>query len=118
MSSNQLVLDHKPVNYRPPAVLIGLAIIILVLLFSYNYVQSSGVEDYIVQASDVVTAAAMVEYVGGEVTHELGIINAVGAKLSASQLRRLGSAGGSIRIYLNSAAQIGDPVIQAEPSLD
>ena len=108
MSATQLISVRKPVNRVPLAILIGLAFIISVLLFSYSYVQSAGTEEYIVQASDVVTAAAMVEYVGGEVTHELGVINAVGAKLSESQLRRLNSADVPLRIYLNSTAQIDD----------
>ena len=36
---------------------------------------------YIVQAADMETAAAGVRAVGGELTHELGIIDAVGANL-------------------------------------
>ncbi|MGD2176735.1 MAG: hypothetical protein PVG71_02825, partial [Anaerolineae bacterium] len=38
--------------------------------------------EMIVQGSDVATVAALVEGIGGEVTHELGIIDAVGARLT------------------------------------
>jgi NhaP-type Na+/H+ or K+/H+ antiporter len=108
MSAIQPISVRKPINRLPLAALIGLAIIVSVLLFSYSYVQSAGTQEYIVQANDVDTAAAMVAYVGGEVTHELGVINAVGAKLSESQLRRLYSTDVPLRIYLNSAAQVGN----------
>ena len=115
MSAIQLISVRKPINRIPLAALFGLAIIVSILLFSYSYVQSAGTQEYIVQASDVETAAAMVAYVGGEVTHELGLINAVGAKLSESQLRRLYTADMPLHIYLNSAAQVGD---QADASGD
>ena len=40
----------------------------------------------IVQATDMESAADAVRAVGGEVTHELGIINAVAATVSEGQL--------------------------------
>ena len=40
----------------------------------------------IVQASDAASAARLVNAVGGTVTHELGIIRAVGAKLLPAQI--------------------------------
>ena len=43
----------------------------------------------IVQGGDATTVAKAVRQVGGEVTHELGIINAVGARLTADQRRAL-----------------------------
>jgi serine protease AprX len=43
----------------------------------------------IVQAGDLASARATVARVGGVVTHELDIIDAVGARLTASQMRRL-----------------------------
>jgi len=43
----------------------------------------------IVQGADMASAAQAVRQVGGEVTHELGIINAVGAELTAEQRRAL-----------------------------
>ncbi|MEW5989690.1 MAG: DNRLRE domain-containing protein, partial [Chloroflexota bacterium] len=44
---------------------------------------------FIVQGRDLTTVANLVRGVGGTVTHELGIINAVGAQLSADQQARL-----------------------------
>jgi len=46
---------------------------------SESYIDSASPASYIVQGESVDTAAAAVESVGGTVTHELGIINAVGA---------------------------------------
>jgi hypothetical protein len=43
----------------------------------------------IVQAADAASAARLVGAVGGIVTHELGIIRAVGARLTAAQRDRL-----------------------------
>ena len=43
-------------------------------------------------------AAAAVRQVGGEITHELGIINAVGAEMTAEAVERL-SAQRSLRVY-------------------
>ncbi len=44
---------------------------------------------YIVQADSLDIARQAVEAIGAEITHELGIINAVGAKLSSDQLAEL-----------------------------
>lgn len=52
--------------------------LIFLLLASTAVEQSGPTTSYLVQATDVRTA---VEQVGGTVTHELGIINAVGAQL-------------------------------------
>ncbi|MCP3959091.1 MAG: S8 family peptidase, partial [bacterium] len=53
----------------------------------------------IVQGSDLASAAEAVRSVGGEISHELGIIDAVRAELSAEQLSRLSKAAGVKRIY-------------------
>ena len=44
---------------------------------------------YIVQAASLETAVAAVQSVGGTITHELGIINSVGANLTPVQFARL-----------------------------
>ena len=49
---------------------------------------------------------AAVRAVGGEVTHELGIINAVGAGLTATQLRRLEANDDTLRVQPNRAAGV------------
>ena len=45
----------------------------------------------IVQGADLASVAAAVRAVGGEITHELGIIDAVGARLTPSQIAQLES---------------------------
>lgn len=53
----------------------------------------------IVQAGDAASAARRVEAVGGTVTHELGIIRAVGARLTAAQRDRLAGLRGVLQLY-------------------
>lgn len=60
---------------------------------------------YIVQGSDLVTATDAVASVGGEITHELGIIRAVGAKLTPSQADRLRNIEG-IQVHPDSSVKI------------
>ena len=55
----------------------------------------------IVQASDTATATRLVDSVGGTVTHELGIIRAAGARLTATQRDRLAGMQGVLRLYEN-----------------
>ena len=50
---------------------------------------TEAVESVIVQAQSLEQATAAVEAVGGEITHELGIISAVGADVTASAVDRL-----------------------------
>lgn len=60
-------------------------------------------ESMIVQAADAATAAAAVGAVGGTVTHDLAVINAVGARLTASQGRALAARPGVARVYSDRA---------------
>ncbi len=46
-------------------------------------------ETYIIQGQDLTSVQAAVQAAGGEITHELGIINAVGATLEARQVDQL-----------------------------
>jgi hypothetical protein len=64
----------------------------------------SETESVIVQGPDLATAKAAVLDVGGEVTHELGIINAVGAQLTAEQRKAI-EAGGDFRVRSDSKVQ-------------
>ena len=61
-----------------------------------------GIESYLVQAEDLISAANAVHAVGGEVTHELGIIGAVAADLTSAQVGSLRSTGDAIRLFDNS----------------
>lgn len=62
-------------------------------------------ESYIVQGADLATARAAVAAVGGEITHELGIIHAVGARLSAEQSEALRAATSVRRLYENRGVE-------------
>ena len=60
---------------------------------------------YIVQAGSLELAVQAVQGVGGEITHELGIINSVGAHLTEEQRAAL-DADQRIRTYINREAQV------------
>ena len=81
----------------------------------------------LVQGPDLETVAAAVRAVGGEITHELAIINAVGAKLTARQLRRLDSRRATTRCASSPtarpasraprrASELNEPSEPSEPS--
>lgn len=62
----------------------------------------------IVQGTDVATAAGAVRSVGGEITHQLGIIRAVAALLTPAQQTRLADREGILRIYEDRAVRTTD----------
>jgi subtilisin family serine protease len=96
------VFTFRTTNYRP---LTGLMMLGLVLSLALTPLGAAGpaapMLDVIVQAQDMPTAAGLVQQVGGTVTHELGIINAVGAQMSSNQLITLRNQGVAARIYAN-----------------
>ena len=79
---------------------------------------SESVSSVLVQGSDVATVAAAVRAVGGEVTHKLGIINAVGARLTPTQIRRLEASDDTLRIRANGSTSVSgmqEPTIGPAP---
>ena len=56
----------------------------------------------IVQGDNLTAVAGAVRAVGGEITHELDIIDAVGARLTAHQLETLRARSPGLRIFGNS----------------
>ena len=106
MVANQMVLDRINLSHLILLALIVLVILAVLVVLWGDWTASPDVGEYIVQADDMATAAALVEYVGGEVTRDLGGINAVGARLTTRQLARLGSSNFPVRIYENSAVQV------------
>ncbi|MCP4201179.1 MAG: hypothetical protein GY769_04515, partial [bacterium] len=60
------------------------------------------VASYIVSGPELEHVIAAVQGVGGEITHELGIINAVGARLTAAQKAALIDSDSSLRIRADS----------------
>ena len=60
---------------------------------------------YIVQGRDLAGVRAAVEAVGGEITHELGIIKAVGTELTERQVEALREMPNVRRVYANSGVR-------------
>ncbi len=86
-------------------VALGLAAAVLVLIAPAAPVAAPRAPAaFIVQASTTGLAAQAVAAVGGELTHRLEIINAVGARLADEQLAIL-RAGHGIRVYENRTAE-------------
>jgi serine protease AprX len=74
-------------------------------------------QSVIVQGTNLTAVAAAVRTAGGEITHELGLIGAVAAKLTEAQRQALRSSPGIGRIYENgtvtSAAKPAKPVVDS-----
>jgi hypothetical protein len=68
--------------------IVGIALAVSVIMLSEPG-REEAPRSVIVQGPDLATAIAAVESVGGEITHELGIIRAVGARLGERELREL-----------------------------
>ena len=102
-------------------------IALVVLVFSPDWKDNGTATEtvsasYIVQAASLEQALGAVQKVGGEITHELRIINAVGARLSSAQRIAL-DADPQIRTYVNSEAQVAsyvwaDPILSSEPYVE
>ena len=56
---------------------------------------------YIVEGKSFDEASWAVQAVGGKITHELRVINAVAAKLTRAQRERLNNAAGVLRVMRN-----------------
>ena len=63
------------------------------------------VGSFIVQGQDLAGVRAAVEAVGGAVTHELGIIKAVGTELTKRQVEALREMPNVRRVYANSGVR-------------
>lgn len=62
---------------------------------------------YIVQAQSLEQAKAITTQVGADITHELGIINAVGANLNTSQVEALRRQEG-VKVMVNGKVSVSD----------
>ena len=91
-------------NYSIDAIAAALPAGIAAFLFGLvlAFARPADVDAYIVQGSDLGATRQAVEKVGGTVTHELGIIRAVGADLTARQVEALRALPGVRRVYVNS----------------
>ncbi|MGA7992943.1 MAG: hypothetical protein WCC53_16025, partial [Thermoanaerobaculia bacterium] len=90
-------IDTKLTRGRYLSVGAALLIALSIGLAAHRF-SSPGATSAIVQSTSATEAEALVKSVGGTVTHELGIINAVGAQLTPSQLAAVKSSPG-VRIY-------------------
>ena len=72
---------------------------------------------YIVQGKDLTTVTNAVRSVGGEITHELGIIRAVGAELTPSQVERLRAMDG-LSIHDNSTIETASLAVTGADDLN
>ena len=71
---------------------------------------------YIVQGTNPTMAADAVRSVGGEITHELGVIRAVGARLTPSQTEQLKELG--LKVHENRSLRTSSVApITSEPTL-
>ncbi len=62
-------------------------------------------ESYLIQGADLASVKAAVQAAGGEITHELGIIRAVGARLTKTQLADLQTSAAVRQVYANNRVE-------------
>lgn len=95
---------------------LSLAIIAGLATFTHTTYRSEhqDTQSYIVQAQSLEQATALVMEAGGEITHELRIINAVGARLTTTQVTALRSMEGVRRVYEDRGVTVSD----TEPSMN
>ena len=72
------------------------------LLLNVSFAQPQPTHSFLVQAADLETAVTAVEAVGGTVTHQLGLINGVGAELTDAQQTMLAQTEG-IQLVANQS---------------
>ena len=65
----------------------------------------SSTTSYIVQGESAASVSALIADVGGDVTHELSIINAVGAQLTSTQVLALDSLAG-VKVLSNTQVEV------------
>ncbi len=75
----------------------------VVVMLAYPGGGNADPERFIVQAASVAVARQSVADAGGHITHELGIINAVGAELDDDQRAVVEATDGVRRVYRDSA---------------
>ena len=84
----------------------GVAVLLLVLANGSTPRSSATTTSVIVQGNDTRELVALVENVGGEVTHELGIIDAVAANLTREQYESMAASTAVRRIEPNRALSV------------
>ncbi|HLE26867.1 MAG TPA: hypothetical protein VI793_02030, partial [Anaerolineales bacterium] len=104
-----LTLTFQKLNVRLISALLLISLILTPVWGATPQVDLPTVE-VIVQGYDVATVKALVHAVGGVITHELGLINAVGAQLSTAQQNALQGKAGITKIYASRRLEVAGPV--------
>ena len=73
---------------------------------------------FIVQGTNLAAVAAAVRTAGGEITHELGLIGAVAARLTEAQRQALQSSPGIGRIYENRTVTSAKKTVPGDATVD
>ena len=103
---------HRRGSVRAAVALLATAFAVAALLWPASPEAPSSV---IVQGHDLAAVSAAVRSVGGAITHELGIIDAVAGELTEAQIERVEQMAGVRRVVANHAVEVaGKPA--AEPS--
>ena len=87
-------------------IIIGTGLSLFAVLNHSEVQQTAG--SYIVQAADIDQAKTAVIETGGQITHELEIIHAVGATLTNDQLQTIRTRGEVKRVYEDRAVSTSD----------
>jgi len=97
---------------RKDSQIINLLLIVLMLiplmagsLATSPVAEETSEASYIVQAADMESAAAAVSAVGAEITHELAIIDAVGARLTPAEWAQLEALDG-LRLFQGRSVEV------------
>ena len=88
---------------NPLWALAGLALVACAIAILGVAPEEQARHSMIVQAADLEQAAEAVHAAGGTITHELGIINAVAARLTPQQVANLDRRDDVLRIYGDTA---------------
>ena len=99
--------SRRRIAIRATVAVLATALAVVALLWPVSPEATS----VLVQGRDVAVVAAAVQAAGGTVTHELGIIDAVAAELSESQIESVGRMAGVKRVVANrGVTTAGKPV--------
>lgn len=93
-----MLQPHKQLR-RFAGLTLGLGLLSAALFNSWH--EHATPETFIIQGTSLSGVKAAVSSAGGEITHELGVIHAVGAKLTTAQREALSTSNEVQRVYEN-----------------
>ena len=101
-------------RFKQTALVAGLGLALLGAASLGPFPGQPELSSVIIQDRDLPSVTAAVQSVGGEITHTLGVINAVAAQLTTDQIVEIRALKGSVRIYDNVDARVsGGPIPDA-----